>query len=153
MKKTLLLAAIGLFLFACEKPNETTTVADPATETTEMDAMNETSNEVQETAKAEPNGTIYGCDDCFPGLRGSWYQVDVDWDAKKIHGIWYWDTENEDKKEMKILEQEFSEGEEISGFGGKFEFPSSGNVYDFGIVESNFNVSSGDDFYQYELEN
>lgn len=150
MKKTVLFLATGLLLFACNK-NSSTQENEPITNSTEETATNQETTTEATTAQ-EPNGPIYGCGDCFPGLRGSWYQVSIDWDANKIHGIWYWDSENEKKEELIVLEQHYSEGEEISGYGGKMKFPSSGDVYDFGIVETNFNVSSGDSFYQYEQE-
>lgn len=149
--------AISLFLagilLSCQQgsslPNSSTkTEAKP---TTAPPVKQESKNPATNQNKSITSIT-FACYDCFGGLQGSWYQVDYDMETLTISSMWYWDSENESKKALKILEQKSDEGGEISATTGKIQFPLSGDIYDFVIIENRLTISAGDVSYDYEQE-
>lgn len=106
----------------------------------------------EQSAAAQPRGTIYRCDGFRPGVVSEWVQVDYDNDVNKIHGIWYWNTSDEKPLALTIIKQEFIDGE-ISGFTGELSFPGDKEIIGFGIIEDRFNLSYPDGrFQEFEYE-
>lgn len=152
MKKSILILACAFGMFACsnDAANKTTETETEDVEVVESndDSDNEDSWVKGSITSVRPYGSIYSCDDCFPGLVASFYQYGMGEDGS-IEGMWYWDNKNDDKTQLVILSQEFMEGE-ISGWVGEFKFPGNNDVYEFGIIEDRFTVTQDGDFYEYE---
>ncbi len=145
---SLILAGI---LLSCQQgsslPNSSTKTEEKSTATPPV------KQEAQTTKQSKSITSItFVCYDCYGGLQGSWYQVDYDMESMTISSMWYWDTENENKKALKILEQKHEAVEEISATTGKFQFPHSGDIYEFVIIENRLTITAGDVSYDYEQE-
>ncbi len=160
MKK---IAFISLFacvsLFACETKTQETedstqeetkdsTKKEPSTKASE--AVAEDKEEAKKSDK--PRGSIYRADGLRPGVASEWLQVAFSKDQNKIEGVWYWTTDDENKISLKILEQEFTEGE-ISGFTATVLFPGSPEKIGLGLIEGKANLSYADGkFEEFEYE-
>lgn len=153
MKKIAISIVLSGLLLSCQQgsslPNSSTKTVDSPTNSLPGDQKSH--NQPHHQNKTITSITFF-CYDCFPGLQGSWYQVDYDMESSMISGIWYWDSENESKIALKILEQKSENGGEISATTGKIQFPLSGDIYDFVIIENRLTISSGDVSYDYEQE-
>lgn len=154
MKKYILLPlACSSLLFSCGNESDGNANSATTTQTSNDEDSDQTTTapNTETTAQKErPRGTIYRCDGFRPGTASEWVQVAYADKENKIVGIWLWDSNNEKKVQVKILEQRFAEGE-ISGFAGTFEYPG-GDKYGFGIVEDRFNISTDDQFQEFEYE-
>ncbi|MCC5945309.1 MAG: hypothetical protein JJT94_10260 [Bernardetiaceae bacterium] len=91
--------------------------------------------------------TTYRSDGFRPGVASEWVAIKSDPEAFKIIEILYWSTADEDKIPLKIVKQEFSEGE-ISGYTGEVMFPNDTETVGFGIIEDRFNLSYSEDMFQ-----
>jgi hypothetical protein len=145
MKKRLIIIilSLALFTFACggntSKEEKTDTDSSTTTKTPE-----EPEGEVKAT---EPRGTIYRSDGFRNGIVSEWIQVAYDDTQDEIAGIWYWNTSDETKVQLKVIKATFSQGE-ISGVSGKLKFPSDDEEIGFGMIEDRFNLSYSDERFQ-----
>jgi hypothetical protein len=158
MKKHYLALACAFALVACGNSEKETASENTETEVTEA-VQEETPVEEEKVIEEvvdenmKPQGSIFRCEGCAPGLDAEYYQVAFSKDGKKIVGLWTWEKmqfEKPGKKvKLKILSQEYVNGE-ISGFTGVFQTPNSSQKYDFGIVEDRFTVSFNGNFEEFE---
>jgi hypothetical protein len=141
MKRHFLLIFCLLFLAACQAQKE-----DKAENTAQTTPNQEVEKKEQtpekEQVSNEPRGAIYRCDGFYNGIASEWIQVALSEDGSKIEGIWYWNTQDENKKMLQVLDYTVSQGE-ISGSSGKLAFPT-GEKYGFGQVEDRFNLTHED---------
>lgn len=119
-----------------------------APEITEKEEATETA-ETQESKveKLTPKGTIYRCDGTYPGISSEWVQLDYNDETGMLRAIWYWNTKNEDKVQLTILNQESHDGE-ISGQTGQLKFDGNPTHYSFANIEDEFRLMDDDGFFQ-----
>ncbi len=92
----------------------------------------------------------YRSDGFYPGMASEWLEVTYNADFRLLQ-IDYWNTADETKQTLSILEQSFETGE-ISGYVGKLAFPGQAPIA-FGSIEDRFNlIHDGDRFQEFELE-
>jgi len=108
------------------------------------------SNEVY--GQQQPKGTIYRCDGCSGGITSEYFQIELNKDYDKVVNIWYWNTTNAQPMIVKIVEQNYVEGE-ISGFTLTINFAGSKDKYYLGLIEDQANLSDDNGmFKEYRIE-
>ncbi len=104
------------------------------------------------SAQKLPTGSIYRCDGCSGGITSEYFQIEYNKDFDKVLNIWYWNTSDTKPMIVKIVEQEFVQGE-ISGFTMTINFPGSNDKYYLGLIEDHANLSDDNGmFKEYILE-
>lgn len=107
---------------------------------------------IEDSTPIQPRGTFYRCDGCHPALASEWFQLAYNDEMDEVVGLWYWDTKNDQKIELILLEQQVIADEEF-GSVGEFKFPNSPFVYEFGAIDRFFNVTDSDgNRFEYEAE-
>ncbi|WP_027002216.1 hypothetical protein [Hugenholtzia roseola] len=161
MKQVFFLVFCLLFLAACQAKKEDSsnnqaqnqTLNQTETSQTEANEASAQSKQMpeKEQVSGKPRGSIYRCDGFYNGIASEWIQVAFSQDGSKIEGIWYWNTQDENKKALQVSDYQVSKGE-ISGSTGIVTFPT-GEKYGFGQVEDRFNLTHEDGrFQEFEYE-
>ncbi len=136
--KKIALGFLVVFIAACQsKTNQI--------ETSKIDTL-ASNEEVAKKAAIAPQGNIYRCDGFHNGIASEWIQVSYD-ENGEVNGMWFWDTNNENKKSLDIVKQEFQDGE-ISATTGTLRFPNVSGDYKFVIIEDRFGLTDENDVYQ-----
>lgn len=98
------------------------------------------------------NKSIYRSDGFRPGVASEWIQVAYPEGGKKVLAIWHWDTNDEKPHELKIISQEYMDGE-ITAITGKLIYGADTDTASFAIVENRFTLMTGDaDGQEFEQE-
>jgi len=131
----LVLSFIFLFM-ACGKESASSEATAPE------EKMNENSPDTSlaEVKKTEtpisPYRLTYRSDGFYPGISSEWFTITTDTANYRILSIEYWNTEDEEKTDLSILTQEFSEGE-LRGYEGTLAYPNQ-DPLEYVIVEDRF---------------
>jgi hypothetical protein len=148
MHKILLFAVlVVLSLVACQKKdgNQQEATQVNALAQTEQTTPDETVETKQvETKKVEPQGLIYRSDGFYNGIASEWLQMYFDTETGKLQNIWYWNTQDEKKIELKIVGQELGSGE-ISAMTVYLQFPNETTKKTLTMVEGNVTLTHEDD--------
>lgn len=109
-----------------------------------------------ENTKEEPVslsvGITFRSDGVHPGIASEWIQLNYGNDSK-LNEIYYWNSNDETKKKLEILNQDHQDGE-ISATTGQLKFKGNPTVYNFSCVENMFNLfdTEAETFQEFEQE-
>ncbi len=154
MRKITLISLFAyLLLLACgSKTQETKDSTQEETKDSTEQVPSTKASEVEAKKSDKPRGTIYRADGLRPGVASEWLQVAFSKEENKIEGVWYWNTADETKVAVKVIAQEYTEGE-ISGFTATLAFPGNPEKIGLGLIEGKANLSYEDGrFEEFEYE-
>ena len=115
-----------------------------AAETEELNEQpTEVVNEEKQEDNLKPSGVIYSCDGFHNGIASEFIQILYSESGSKILGIWYWDTNNDNKIRLEVLSEEHHD--DLGAVNGKLKFPSSDDIYRFSQIEDWFSLTDSDD--------
>lgn len=153
---SLLFSTIFL-LFACGNSTEASSASSDtaSTEATEVAAQASepaaSSEEANDEDESETFTATYRSDGFYPGIASEWVAVTTDSETAAITKIEYWNTDDETKVSLRIIQQTYHD-EGMPGYDGTLAFPDQDPI-GFGIVEDMFNLThEGDRFQQFIYE-
>ncbi len=153
------LLIIAFFLFACGNSADSSSASSDATSPETPETTAELASDTPapngeadaEDMESETFTAVYRCDGFYPGIASEWVAITTDSESATIIKAEYWNTDDETKVALRIIEQTyFDEG--MPGYTGTVVFPGQDPI-GFGIVEDMFNLThDGDRFQQFVFE-
>lgn len=103
-----------------------------------------------ENNTGKPFGNIYRSDGFSKDVNSEWFQIAFDKSTNRILGIWYWTSNNMDKKFIEVWSQSLNEGG-ISLISGEILFQKE--IIPFEIIEDRFMIVNDNKKQAFDYEN
>jgi hypothetical protein len=137
MKNWFTILLLPLFLIACNSGAEQTT--------TEESASAEESASSTQSPDSEAFAATYKSEAANGGSSDFARVLMVDNKVVELH---YWSENDPEPTQLKILTQEYHDGEEISGITGEALWPGQAQPIVFGLIEDRLNFTYPNDSFQ-----
>lgn len=158
MKKLIIILLVSVAAMSCQsKVQNNSQATDSSQSKNSIPEKNTAPRKSEETHNNSNNNNTtkvtYRNDGFYNGIASEFIQVAYSENASEITGMWYWNSQDDNKIKLSIQKINYVDGE-ISVISGEYFFPNlPDDIYKFAIIESQINVTHADDrFQEFEFE-